>query len=44
MRWIGRVENALFNAFGGSLLFVALHAEEIFCRMVGLARCFRFRR
>jgi len=25
MRWIGRVENALFNAFGGSLLFVALH-------------------
>jgi hypothetical protein len=30
MRWIGRVENALFNAFGSSLLFVALHAEEIF--------------
>ena len=30
MRWTGRVENALFNAFGGSLLFVALHAEEIF--------------
>jgi hypothetical protein len=29
MRWIGRVENALFDAFGGSLLFVALHAEEI---------------
>jgi hypothetical protein len=29
MRWIGRVENALFDAFGG-LLFVALHAEEIF--------------
>jgi hypothetical protein len=30
MRWIGRVENALCNAFGGSLLFVALHAEQIF--------------
>jgi hypothetical protein len=30
MRWIGRVENALCNAFGGSLLLVALHAEEIF--------------
>ena len=30
MRWIGRVENTLFDAFGGSLLFVALHAEEIF--------------
>jgi hypothetical protein len=30
MRWIGRVENALFNAFGGSLLFVALRAEKIF--------------
>src|SRR5438552_7860476 len=30
MRWTGQVENALFNAFGGSLLFVALHAEEIF--------------
>jgi hypothetical protein len=30
MRWIGRVENALSNAFGSSLLFVALHSEEIF--------------
>jgi hypothetical protein len=30
MRWIGRVENALFDALGGSLFFVALHAEEIF--------------
>jgi len=30
MRWIERVENALSNAFGGSLLFVALQAEEIF--------------
>ncbi len=30
MRWTGRVENALFNAFGGSLLFVALHAQGNF--------------
>jgi hypothetical protein len=30
MRWIGRVENALCNAFGGSLLFVAPQAEKIF--------------
>ena len=44
MRSIGRVENALFDAFGGSLLFLALHAEEIFRSMVGLATWFRFRR
>jgi hypothetical protein len=30
MRWIGRVENALFDAFGGSLLFVAPQAAKIF--------------
>jgi hypothetical protein len=30
MRWTGRVENALSNAFGGFLLLVALRAEEIF--------------
>jgi hypothetical protein len=30
MRWIGRVEDTLFDAFGGSLLFVELQAEEIF--------------
>ena len=30
MRWIGRVENALCNVFGGSWLFVALQPEKIF--------------
>jgi hypothetical protein len=30
MRSIGAVENALFNDLAASLLFVALHAEEIF--------------
>jgi len=30
MRWIGRVENALFNTFGGSSHFDVLHPQKIF--------------